>query len=105
MIATPRERIRQRCDRLAAKLADKGVAAHVTQSNASVGAGAFPTDSIESCAVIVESNDPMVTQSRLRNAEIPVIGRINDGNFGPDLRTVPERFDDLMFDAVARALS
>ncbi len=105
MIATPRERIRQRCDRLAAKLADKGVAAHVTQSNASVGAGAFPTDRIESCAVIVESNDPMVTQSRLRNAEIPVIGRINDGNFGLDLRSVPERFDDLMFDAVARALS
>lgn len=105
MIAISGERIQSRCDRLAAKLGDKGIDAHVTPSTASVGAGAFPTDPIQSFAVIIDNGDPMAIQSRLRAAHLPVIGRINDGKFGLDLRSVPERFDEPMFDAVSRALT
>lgn len=105
MIAATAESIRERCDLIAGRLAGKGIDAQVRESIASVGAGAFPTDRIESFSVIIEGRDAMATQSKLRAAEIPVIGRIHDGEFGLDLRSVPQRFDEIMLESVSRALS
>lgn len=105
MIAASRQRIRERCELLARRLRENNIEAEVAASVASVGAGAFPADRIDSFSVTIDKGDPMTTQSLLRTAELPVIGRINDGKFGLDLRSVPERFDEVVFDAVSRALS
>ncbi len=103
MIAASATRIGERCERIASELSPRGVRARVVESTASVGAGAFPTLGIPSFALIFD-DEPMAVQSRLRAADTPVIGRIHEGIFGLDLRSVPERFDEQLAEVVARTL-
>jgi len=44
-------------------------------------------------------------QDRLRNADVPVIGRIEDDLFGLDMRSVPERFDRQLIEVLIRTLN
>ena len=43
MIAAPAERVRHRCESVAAVLVDQGINVSIVASDAGVGAGAFPT--------------------------------------------------------------
>jgi L-seryl-tRNA(Ser) seleniumtransferase len=64
----------------------------VVESEASVGAGAFPTAVLPSVA-ISPMGDARAIEARLRGRKIPVIGRITDGKLLLDLRSVQERDD------------
>jgi L-seryl-tRNA(Ser) seleniumtransferase len=104
MIAASEDRVRERCVLMREALGKRGVDAEVTESVATVGAGAFPTHGIPSSCVKFASRDANDVQSQLREANRPVIGRIADGSFGLDLRSVPERFDQQLTETVARTL-
>jgi L-seryl-tRNA(Ser) seleniumtransferase len=74
-------------------IADRvGERADVVESDASVGAGAFPTAVLPSVA-ISPKGDARAIEARLRAGKIPVIGRITDGRLLLDLRSVQERDD------------
>ncbi len=104
MIAAPAERVRHRCESVAATLVDHGIDVTVSESDAGVGAGAFPTQVIPSFAITFEGN-AMEIQAQLRAAPIPVIGRIKGDRLGLDLRSVPQRFDLVLAQAVQRAVA
>jgi L-seryl-tRNA(Ser) seleniumtransferase len=103
MLTTPAAEIRRRAEGVASLLHGRGLAADVVESDASVGGGAFPTARIESWAVAL-GGDPRRLEAAARSASTPVIGRISDGRFLLDMRTIPPRDDAAMFEVLSRTL-
>jgi L-seryl-tRNA(Ser) seleniumtransferase len=101
MLTTPVDEIRPRAQAIAAKL---GKHASVIESEASVGGGAFPAARIPSAAIAIRG-DADALEARLRAQQVPVIGRIMDGQLLLDCRSVPPGDDPLLSDALARALA
>jgi L-seryl-tRNA(Ser) seleniumtransferase len=101
MLTAPVDAVRARATGIAAKL---GKSARVIESEASVGGGAFPAARIPSAAIAI-GGDAEALESRLRAQPAPVIGRIMDGQFLLDLRSVPPSDDTALADALARALA
>jgi L-seryl-tRNA(Ser) seleniumtransferase len=104
MLSATADSIRIRCHAIANDLARAGIKATVVASEASVGAGAFPTTPVPSFALSFE-DDAVVVERRLRLGEFPVIGRITDGALLLDLRSVPARDDDLLRRSIEIALA
>jgi L-seryl-tRNA(Ser) seleniumtransferase len=104
MITASAVSIRARCESVVASLLERSIRGDVRESEATVGAGAFPTSVIPSFAVALQG-DAQVIEKRLRTAGTPVIGRILDGSFQLDLRTVDPRLDAMLIDAIHTALS
>ena len=104
MIVANAADIRIRCEHAVSELAQLGVSATVTESEASIGAGAFPVYGIPSFSVRLHGV-PDELQRRLREGATPVIGRIADGYLNLDLRSVPVRFDRDLVAAVHLALN
>ncbi len=102
MLTASAESIARRCEVVAAQLREAGVEATVVESEASVGAGAFPTYGIPSFAVSL--GDPERRERALREADLPVIGHIVDGRLLLDLRSVPVPDDSGFAKAVFGAL-
>jgi L-seryl-tRNA(Ser) seleniumtransferase len=100
MITAPLHRVRERAERVAAALREVGVGCEIVASEGSVGGGAFPTARLPSCAVS-PSGDPSLLEARLRAARIPIIGRIADGRFLLDVRSIAES-EDAAFERVVR---
>lgn len=104
MLCTPVARIESRARALAGVLAGHGHAAEVVPSRGAVGAGAFPMHELPSAAVTL-TGDAGAIAERLRRGPMPVVTRIHDGRVLLDLRSVPERDDASLADAVVHALA
>jgi L-seryl-tRNA(Ser) seleniumtransferase len=85
-------------------LRKEGHVAEVVVSESSVGGGAFPTARIESRAVGLVANAERI-ESKLRLADRPVIGRIEDSRLLLDLRSVLPGEDAVLAAALAKALA
>lgn len=104
MIATTADTIRRRCESVAALLVTRGINATVERTEATVGAGAFPTAGLPSFGVAV-GGDATSIERKLRGGNTPVIGRISDDVFLMDLRTVDENLDESLVEAIGAALT
>ena len=104
MLTSSPESIRIRCHAIATGLVREGINARVVESEASVGAGAFPTTPIPSFALSFE-NDAAEIEHKLRLGEFPVVGRIADGALLLDLRSVQPRDDASLLRAIENALA
>ncbi|HEX6573323.1 MAG TPA: L-seryl-tRNA(Sec) selenium transferase [Gemmatimonadaceae bacterium] len=104
MITASAETIRSRCEAAANDLNVNAIAADVRESEASVGAGAFPTQVLPSFAIALRG-DAVEIEAKLRNNPVPVIGRISDDALLLDLRSVPPAHDSILIDSVKAALS
>ena len=104
MITASAASIRTRCELVLMSLLERNIRADVRESEATVGAGAFPTSVIPSFAVVLQG-DAQVIEKRLRAARTAVIGRISDGSFQLDLRTVDPRLDAMLIEVIHTALS
>lgn len=104
MLCAPANRIEARAQALAHLLAERGHPAEVTATQAAVGAGAFPAHEIPSAAVALAGNAAELA-ARLRAGATPVAARIHDGRVLLDLRSVPEKDDTALAEAVASALA
>lgn len=104
MLSATAADIKSRCESLAERLRARGIESSVIESEASVGAGAFPAKPLPSFAVRLVGNATEL-EATLRGADRPVIGRISDGGFLLDLRSVPERDDASLGDAILKALA
>ena len=103
MLSAPAAGIRARAERTAGELVAHGVEALVAESDASVGGGAFPAARIASWAVHLAGNASRIERI-MRGARTPVIGRIHDGRFLLDLRTVTPRDDAALAATIVDAL-
>jgi L-seryl-tRNA(Ser) seleniumtransferase len=100
MLTASAESIRDRAARMAGHLRN----AAVEETEAVIGGGAFPSARLRSFAVALDG-DAQQVEERLRTAVEPVIGRIVQGRFLLDLRSVPKDQDDALAAAVMRALA
>jgi L-seryl-tRNA(Ser) seleniumtransferase len=103
MLTASATEIEARAHGIADTLRERGIAAQVTATQASVGGGAFPTAEIPSSAVVLEGDRE--TEEKLRHADPPVIGRISEGKLLLDIRSVLPREDPTLARAVLEALS
>ena len=65
----------------------------VSETYGQIGSGALPVETLPSIALVLEPSEisAEALAAQFRNATIPVIGRIKDGLFWLDLRTIYER--------------
>ena len=96
MLTVDEDTLRSRAERLAAEI---GPPAEIVPAVAKVGGGALPLLELAGPAVAVDGADELA--ARLRAADPPVIGRIEDGRLLLDPRTLAD--DEIPL--VARALS
>ena len=66
---------------------------HVSETYGQIGSGALPVETLPSVALVLEPSElsAELLAAHFRNAKIPVIGRIKEGLFWLDLRTVYDR--------------
>ena len=81
----------------------------VSETYGQIGSGALPVETLPSIALVLEPAEVSAEMlaAQFRNATIPVIGRIKEGLFWLDLRTVYEREQAWIVEAatqVAKAL-
>ncbi len=87
MLGTSLPDLRARGHQLLGALRDAGIECALVDSDASVGAGAFPTATLASVAIAL-SGDAQRWARALRAAEPAVVGRVHDDQFLLDLRTI-----------------
>ena len=105
MIGAGAESLRSRARRIAERLAPvAGLKIGVTEGDSVIGGGAAPDLTIPSCLldVRVEGCSPDDLEALLRQAEPPVIGRIEQDRLLLDLRTVQPDEDDALANVLAR---
>ena len=93
MLTATAASLQSRAARAASRLRDAGLSCDVIETEASVGGGAFPTARIASHAIAFAGNADEL-ERRARLGATPVIGRIANGRFLVDIRSVPEALDD-----------
>ena len=103
MHAAPVEALRERARALAAELG-WGEAA-IVPTQATIGGGSLPGDTIDSLALVVPTQKPARLARRLRLGSPPVIGRIEDERLLLDLRTIEPDDDEELARAVQACLN
>ena len=88
MIARPLDEIAAEADTWTARLHEQGIRAEVVDGRSTVGGGSLPGTSLPSRLVAIQHDAPDQLAKRLRNENIPVIGRIQDERFLIDPRTI-----------------
>ena len=94
-------------EKLKAQLQDlfaERVNIQVSETYGQIGSGALPVETLPSVALIFEPSEisAETLAAQFRNATIPIIGRIKDGLFWLDLRTVYEREQAWIVEAAAQ---
>ena len=92
----PMETLHAVAEKVKAQLQDlfaEKVNIQVSETYGQIGSGALPVETLPSVALVLEPSQisAETLAAQFRNAKIPVIGRIKDGLFWLDLRTVYER--------------
>jgi L-seryl-tRNA(Ser) seleniumtransferase len=95
------EELRARAERLQALLVAQDLQARVAAVSGQVGGGAMPLAQLPSFACVLKLGEPDVFLERLRGAEMPVIGRIMDGEVVLDVRCLADEELGLVAKAVA----
>ncbi|HEY3163003.1 MAG TPA: L-seryl-tRNA(Sec) selenium transferase [Candidatus Limnocylindrales bacterium] len=101
MIRTPVERLRERAERVAARI---GEAATVVELRSAVGGGSLPGQTLPSAGVALAARSADRLLAALRDrGDLVVIGRIEDGRVVLDLRTVRDEDDETLARAIEAA--
>lgn len=71
-----------------------------------IGGGALPMERIPSMAVTIQSEFCSATEleKRMRTLSVPIIGRMINGSWGIDMRTIEERWLDYIAQSIASVL-
>jgi len=88
MIALSAEEVRRRARRLARRVASLGVEAEVVPGNSTIGGGSLPGETLPTWLVALRVASADALARHLRLGEPAVVGRIEEGRFLIDLRTV-----------------
>ena len=98
MLDAPPSALRGRAELLCRRLVEQGCAARVVETESQVGGGSCPAQTLPSWAVAVEPGRLTVDglEDALRRRETPIIGRISQGRYLLDVRTLRDgEFPDI----------
>lgn len=101
MIFTPLEEVRQRADRVAAKL--NGLDLSLDPSETAIGGGSTPDETLATWVIELSTPDPNAFERRLRAGPVPVIARIERDRIIFDMRTVADSEIDGLTAAIRAA--
>jgi L-seryl-tRNA(Ser) seleniumtransferase len=105
MLTASVESLVARAEVLLMELQSRGITTAIVETEATVGGGAFPTARIPSIALALNGASASKVQARLREAPVPVVGRITNGRVLLDLRGVLPDTEPLLLSAIASALT
>ena len=103
MLAATADALRAKAERLAAMLRKAGIETEILPTEGRVGGGSVPNHSLPSWAVAF-SGDVNALEEKLRLGIQPVIGRIHEGNYLLDVRTLFEEDFPAIAEAVKEAV-
>ena len=103
MLAEKPENLLQKAERLHKLLTDTGIAAEIVPTEGQVGGGSVPNHSLPSWAVAF-SGDVNTLEEKLRLGIQPVIGRIHEGKYLLDVRTLFEEDFPTIVEALKEAV-
>jgi len=104
-IALPLEALEEEAGRWLAALGPLAPGARVRQARSAVGGGTLPGETLPTWALALPVPDPDALAARLRRADPPVVGRIEDGELLLDPRTVLPGEGALVVAALRAALA
>jgi L-seryl-tRNA(Ser) seleniumtransferase len=84
----------------ASAAAQRGLSIHVEAGDSPVGGGSLPGETLPSILIVLPAH---IGAGTLRHGEPPVVGRTHGGRVLLDLRSVPERQDGELLEAVCAA--
>ncbi len=104
MLSADIETLRHRAGLMVEHATAGGVSAEVADVTSVVGGGTFPGVEIASCGIRVRPGDGGADglAADLRGASTPLVGRVEDGSFWVDLRTVLPTEDDEVVELLSR---
>ena len=107
MLGAPEDALRARAEKLRLALAEAGAQAQTVPAEGQVGGGSCPTQLVRSWAVAVDPGALTVDAlaEKLRRSPLPIIGRISQGQYLLDVRTLLEEDVDDICRAVKEAVS
>jgi L-seryl-tRNA(Ser) seleniumtransferase len=106
MLTRPLAELRTRTDRFAVSLRGvAGLTVEVREDVAFVGGGSLPDVAVPTVVIAITSANATESElaERLRTGAPAVVGRVQDGKFLVDLRTVFEREEAELLGAIGRA--
>jgi L-seryl-tRNA(Ser) seleniumtransferase len=102
MIFAQPEELRARAERVAARLSElKPV---IRESGSPIGGGSTPDQMLPTWIVELGLANTVDSEQKLRQAEVPVIARIERDKIILDMRTVADSEEDALVDAVRRSV-
>ena len=103
MLSAKPEMLREKAEKLSAMLASAGISAEVLPVEGRVGGGSVPNHSLPSFAVAFDGNITALEET-LRLGIWPIIGRIHEGKYLLDVRTLFEEDFSTIVTAVREAI-
>lgn len=100
MLQLSNDQLRERAEKIIARLHDLPMRAGLGQGKAQIGGGSLPRSTIQSITLDFSGNALAGFASRLRRGTPPVIGYIAGGKFKLDLRTIFPRQDEQLVSAL-----
>jgi L-seryl-tRNA(Ser) seleniumtransferase len=94
MIQLSNDELRQRAEKIIARLQELPFRAGIGEGKAQIGGGTLPRSIIRSVTLDFPVDRPAAFAARLRRGNPPVIGYISAGKFKLDLRTIFPRQDE-----------
>ena len=104
MLSAAPEDLQLKARHLAALLLQEGISAEIVSTEGRVGGGSVPNKSLPSYAVAL-SGDVTALEETLRKGMTPIIGRIHEGKYLLDVRTLWEADFETIVRAVREALA
>ena len=100
MISAPLTAVTARANQWAARLAEMGIESEVINGRSTVGGGSLPGTSLPTTLLALPHPNPDELAARLRANNPPVIGRIQNGRFLLDPRTVLPNQEETLQQAI-----
>ena len=104
MLSAKADALLPKAQRLADLLRDAGIETQLLPTEGRVGGGSVPNQALPSWAVAFD-RDVNRLEEALRKGIHPIIGRIHDGKYLLDVRTIPESDFGIVVDSVREAMS
>lgn len=96
MITEKKEKVLERAEKLSFMLTEKNIENNVIETEAKIGGGSMPEETVESYAVCF-NGDAVLLEKKFRGNDIPVIGRIKSDRFIIDAKTLKEKdFEEIL---------